>query len=248
MNVALYGARRSLWSMTERGSAALNRSADAIAIGKSSMSWRDDTLSVSFDEWTAPLPRRIRGTIVVRAPTLLAEVYTLDPAGVHRWRPMAPMATVEVELDAPAQRWRGLAYFDCNWGGAPLEDMFGAWQWSRAHSSRGAQVHYDVTLRDGAQRGLSLLFERNGPRVIDAPPASRVLEPTLWRMPRDVRSETPPMLVRTLEDAPFYARSWLKADVDCGSADIVHESLSLDRLRSPIVRAMLPFRMPRRTV
>jgi carotenoid 1,2-hydratase len=27
----------------------------------------------------------------------------------------------------------------------------------------------------------------------------------------------------------------------------VHESLDLDRFRSPVVQAMLPFRMPRRT-
>ena len=29
------------------------------------------------------------------------------------------------------------------------------------------------------------------------------------------------------------------------SVDLVHESLSLDRFRMPIVQAMLPFRMPR---
>jgi carotenoid 1,2-hydratase len=50
---------------------------------------------------------------------------------------------------------------------------------------------------------------------------------------------------RTLEDAPFYARSQLSAKLFGETADVMHESLSLDRFRMPIVQAMLPFRMPR---
>jgi len=50
---------------------------------------------------------------------------------------------------------------------------------------------------------------------------------------------------RTLTDAPFYARSLLDAQWLGERVDVMHESLSLDRLRSPVVRAMLPFRMPR---
>jgi carotenoid 1,2-hydratase len=67
-------------------------------------------------------------------------------------------------------------------------------------------------------------------------------------MPRQVRgdADTPPTLLRTLEDAPFYTRSAFKGPVAGETAEIVHESLSLDRLRAPVVRAMLPFRMPRR--
>ena len=45
----------------------------------------------------------------------------------------------------------------------------------------------------------------------------------------------------TLEDTPFYARSVLVN----GSDLTMHESLSLDRFRSPWVQVMLPFRMPR---
>ena len=50
---------------------------------------------------------------------------------------------------------------------------------------------------------------------------------------------------RTLEDAPFYARSQLSARLFGETVDVMHESLSLDRFRRPIVQAMLPFRMPR---
>jgi carotenoid 1,2-hydratase len=65
---------------------------------------------------------------------------------------------------------------------------------------------------------------------------------------RPVRADAghAPRLIRTLEDAPFYSRSDVAARQNGQMARIVHESLDLDRLVSPIVKAMLPFRMPRR--
>ena len=54
-------------------------------------------------------------------------------------------------------------------------------------------------------------------------------------------------IVRTLEDAPFYARSELLTDVDGLSCATVHESLSMHRFVAPWVQCMLPFRMPRIT-
>ena len=52
-------------------------------------------------------------------------------------------------------------------------------------------------------------------------------------------------MVRTLEDAPFYARSVVSAKLLGEHVTLMHESLSLDRFRMPMVQAMLPFRMPR---
>jgi carotenoid 1,2-hydratase len=51
--------------------------------------------------------------------------------------------------------------------------------------------------------------------------------------------------VRTLTDAPFYARSVLDAQWLGERVTVMHESLSLARFASPWVQAMLPFRMPR---
>jgi carotenoid 1,2-hydratase len=50
-----------------------------------------------------------------------------------------------------------------------------------------------------------------------------------------------------LEDAPFYSRSLLRTSLYGEPADAIHESLDLNRFRAPLVQAMLPFRMPRRT-
>ncbi len=234
--------------MTERGSGALTRSASHLAIANSALHWRDGVLDIAFDEWTAPLPTRIRGSVRVAAGTPLSDVYALDAAARHCWRPLAPRAPVEVELSSPHLRWRGDGYVDCNWGAAPLEEDFSAWQWSRAHGldgEAGAEVHYDVLTRAGESRGVSLRFDRNGAATMPPPPW-RPIASTAWGVTRRVRSATTPRLTRTLEDTPFYARSWLKAQARDRLSDIVHESLSLDRLRSPFVRAMLPFRMPRR--
>ncbi|MEY3572351.1 MAG: hypothetical protein RJA77_266, partial [Pseudomonadota bacterium] len=54
-----------------------------------------------------------------------------------------------------------------------------------------------------------------------------------------------PHRVRTLEDTPFYARGMVEADLLGERVVAMHETLSLPRLRSPIVKAMLPWRMPR---
>jgi carotenoid 1,2-hydratase len=66
-------------------------------------------------------------------------------------------------------------------------------------------------------------------------------------MRRHVRSDdASPRLLKTLEDAPFYSRSLVSTTILGTPTFGLHESLSLDRLANPLVRAMLPFRMPRR--
>jgi carotenoid 1,2-hydratase len=70
---------------------------------------------------------------------------------------------------------------------------------------------------------------------------------TLWRIDRQTRADegSTPKILKTLEDAPFYARSMVSSDVNGHAATAIHESLSLDRFASPWVRMLLPFRMPR---
>jgi carotenoid 1,2-hydratase len=49
-----------------------------------------------------------------------------------------------------------------------------------------------------------------------------------------------------LEDTPFYQRALLQFDYAGEPLLAFHETLSVPRLVSPVVQAMLPFRMPRR--
>lgn len=246
LNVALYGSP-GRFALTERGARALDRGPAHLAIGPSALSWDGTGLTVRIDERTAPLPRPIRGTVRLYPEGLTAGPFTLDGAGRHRWWPLAPVSRVEVDLAEPALRWRGTGYFDTNAGDEPLEDAFTDWTWCRADLSDGAAILYDVRRRDGSGQNLSLRFGRDGGRRDIRPPLSAGLPPTrVWRMPRTTRSDDGRAeVVRTFEDTPFYARSVLSAQLGGERVRPVHESLSLTRLTHPLVRFMLPFRMPR---
>jgi len=243
LNVALYGRGGKRWAMTERGARALQRSADVLSIGPSALSWDGGGLTVHIDEVAVPLPRRIRGTVRLHPAAIETRTVSLDTAGRHRWRPIAPCARVEVTLQNPNLSWSGAAYFDTNQGDRPLEADFVRWDWSRAPVLGGTAVLYDVIRRDGT---LTMAMRYNAAGgVEDFVPSSTVsLRPTAWRVPRRI-SAAAPAVTRTLEDTPFYARSIVTADILGAPVTAVHESLSLDRFAAPWVQAMLPFRMPR---
>ena len=131
MNVALYGAIGKRWAMTERGKNDITATANSLQIGPSAMSWDDSGLTVTFDEITAPFPRRIRGQMKLTPSAVQSTVYTIDARGEHIWQPIAPIADVEVSLSCPALTWKGHGYFDRNAGSSPLEDTFQKWHWSR---------------------------------------------------------------------------------------------------------------------
>lgn len=233
--------------MTERGASALRRGARELAIGPSALRWTGERLELCLDEWAVPLPRRVRGRIHVWPQGLSRYLAPLDGAGRHRWGPIAPAARVEVELDAPALRWSGHGYLDCNEGDEPIESPFRSWDWSRARLAGGdTAVLYDVRERSGAERLLALRFARDGAVSTFEAPQRRPLPGTLWRVPRQVRAEATPALVRTLEDTPFYVRSELRTRLLGEEVTAMHESLEVPRLASRAVQWMLPWRMPRR--
>lgn len=247
MNVALYGPRGG-WAMTERGRGALDRDHDRLAIGPSMMQWDGTSLRIDLEEITVPIPGRIKGTVWLHPHTMPQTLWPLDAAGRHAWRPIAPRATVEVEMEKPGLRWRGEGYFDSNAGIEPLERAFTDWHWSRAHLGRDSVVLYEGNRRDSSRFALGLRFGDDGAiSEVELPP-ERQLPGTLWRIPRQTRADAgqPVAVRRTWEDTPFYARTALSTHLFGEPAEAVHESLSLDRLESPIVKLMLPFRMPRR--
>ncbi len=241
LNVALYGERRG-WAMTERGTGALERGAEFLSIGPSALTWDGNALTIRIDEITTPIPSRIRGVVRIYPNALEQRVRWLDAAGRHRWCPIAACARAEIALERPAMRWSGGAYFDTNEGDAPLETDFLHWTWSRSTTQAGTEILYDVARRDGSDLSLALRYARAGNGTEFEPSATIRLPGTRWGIPRTTRAgSVPPSIQETLEDTPFYARSILAS----GRVRTMHESLSLDRFRSPWVQAMLPFRMPR---
>jgi carotenoid 1,2-hydratase len=247
VNVALYGPRGTLWAMTERRRGAVSLSRDTLEIGPSRAIWSGDGLALEIDERGAPVPRRIRGRIRVRAEALNLRRFVLEEAGGHWWRPIMPFAEVEVELDAPALRWRGSGYVDQNAGSEPLERGFRRWTWSRAATSEGTTVLYDTQRRRGPPFSLALRFDAKGGVETRPSPLVATLPRSRWGLNRATRSDDGRASALTsFEDTPFYARSLVGHTLYGEAVQSVHESLSLDRFMNPAVRLMLPFRMPRR--
>jgi carotenoid 1,2-hydratase len=248
LNVALYGKAGKRWTMTERGRKGLSQDIARLGIGPSHLTWDGTALTIAVDEITAPIPSRVRGHIRVAPAALNPREFILDPAGRHVWWPIAPISRVEVDLEKPALRWSGPGYLDSNRGDEPLEAAFERWDWSRANTSKGTSMLYDVTARHGEGARLALRFSPDGGVESFAPPPRVTLPKTsVWRIARGTQCEPgyQARVIDTLEDTPFYARSLVETRLLGETATCVHESLSLDRFRSPIVQAMLPFRMPR---
>ncbi len=247
LNVALYGPRADRWAMTERGRSGVSRTPASIRIGPSSLDWDGDALTIEVDEICVPVPRRLKGRIVVEPLADCGAEFFLNPSGSHRWRPIAPMCRVTVELDRPDSRWQGHGYLDSNCGDAPLENDFLDWNWSRTHSGDFVRIRYNVRHKNGARDSLELQFDKEGRHVCGFPaPVLGLPRSPIWRMYRETTSDRPIRVVRTLEDTPFYTRSILAETMPAGGSLAVHECLSLQRLAYPLVQAMLPFRMPRR--
>lgn len=247
VNVALYGKRGARWAMTERGHQHVTRTANTLNIGPSQLSWDNGNLVIDVREVASPIPKPVHGQITIKPLGLTATSFTLDHHHRHTWQPIAPECRVEVDFDAPDLRWTGSGYHDANFGTEPLEDGFRRWTWSRAHLSTQAAVFYDVERRDGTAQSLALTFNNGTVQSAQAPPVVE-LPGTAWGISRTTRAEkgNPAKVTATLENAPFYARSLLRASALGEDADIFHESLDLDRVRATWVRALLPFRMPRR--
>jgi len=248
INGAVYGPG-ARWAMTERGRGRLTRSRDRLAVGPSQLTWDGEVLTCDLDEVAAPWPRRVRGRVRAVPTALTGAVFALDCDRRHWWLPVAPTATVEVELDEPALHWRGTGYIDANAGDEPLDAGFVRWDWSRADwgPDAGAAVLYEPEPRCGSAEPLALQFGRDGTTQALDVPAPAPLPRTRWGVERGTRADDGrAAVVDTLEDTPFYARSLVRQRLAGRDVLAVHESLSLERFRAPWVRLLLPFRMPRR--
>lgn len=209
------------------------------------MQWNDGDLIININEYCAPLPQKLFGQVRLTPGTCYAQPMALDASGRHYWQAVAPHARIVAQFENPSMNWTGNAYHDMNWGEEPLERGFKRWNWLRSSTNRGTRVLYDIEARSGAETTFGYCFQEGQISETQVPPR-HTLRRGIWGMTRDVRSETQPKLIATLEDAPFYTRNHLQITLDGEPCTAVHESLSLDRFSHPITQWMLPFRMPRR--
>ncbi|NBT34713.1 MAG: carotenoid 1,2-hydratase [Betaproteobacteria bacterium] len=236
--------------MTERSARSLSRSEDSYALAGSSVHWQHGELLIRIDERAMPLGGRVRGEVRLRAPRLFPFQTALDAQGRHRWGPIAPTADIRAEFEHPKIRWEGHGYLDSNEGDEPIDQPFRSWDWSRTLLPDGSvAVIYDVRPEGATNRLLALSFKPSGEVDNFTPGGRQPLGRTLWGLSRQIRADDHPAprssVVKTLEDTPFYARSLLNTQIMGEETLTMHETLDLTRLRSNVVRLMLPFRMPR---
>ena len=246
LNVALYSRSANRWCMTERGRRHCHRDATQLVIGPSRLQWNGSHLDIEINEVGMPIPRSVKGRIRLHPQQLFNFSTALDAHGRHRWGPLAPSARIEVDLQSPRQRWSGHAYLDSNEGDEPIDRAFHRWDWSRSPLRDGSTaVLYDMQWPQQADRVLSLRFDRRGGVETFTPPPRQALRNTRWGLQRQMRSPSPVRVQQQLEDTPFYQRALLSHELLGESVQSFHETLSVPRLVSPLVQAMLPFRMPR---
>lgn len=250
LNVVLYRGSGRRWAMTERDSAAVVRDSHHLAIGASHLLWDGDALQIEVDEKTSPWPQTLRGHIRVIPQVRHATPYPLDAAGRHLWWPIAPLARIEVQFEAPVLAWQGSAYLDANQGLAPLEEDFDSWHWSRSHGAGRTRVLYDtIGARGRVDRSWSLDFGADGSVNMGSQPPTQSLATSAWGIPRQTRCDAgaTPAIIETLESAPFYARSLIETTLDGHRIEAFHESVSLRRFTQRWVQTLLPVRLPRVT-
>ncbi|MEM9223627.1 MAG: hydratase [Pseudomonadota bacterium] len=247
VNVALYGSP-ARWAMTERGRRRVQRTQDAFFVGASGIERDGDGLRISINERCAPLPLRVQGEVLIRPHAISSLAYPIDRASEHFWRPICPSCTIDVRLTQPSLSWRGTGYMDMNWGHRPLERTFSHWDWMRVDRGAGRSAIFYETEELGAPgRKLALSVEADGSASPTKAPERHPLPSTLWRIGRSAWSDgEPAKMIRTLEDAPFYARTELEVGLRGKRHTAIHESLSLRRFSNLAVQCLLPFRMPRR--
>lgn len=235
--------------MTDRGAEALRQTDNTFTVGPSSMHWNGTSLVIDIDEVSVPHCDRVRGTVTVHPKGLTDVEIPLHDSGSHVWRPFAPVADIEVNLNRSGWQWTGHGYFDANFGTAALEDDFSYWTWGRFPVKGGTACFYDATRRDGSDDlAVALMFDEDGSvRPMDPPP-KRTFRRSLWGVRRETRGDagTLPTQTKMMLDAPFYSRAGVRTQINGEVSDGVHEALDLNRFASPWIKPMLAVKVPRR--
>ncbi len=259
------------WVLTEcdglgglgQKSRLVERDATRFKVSNTTLQWDGQQLTIDIDELNIPFPapafmqapfaKPLRGKVVVTPLTMFTDSYPLDAQHRHQWRPIAPLARVEVQMSSPALSWQGAAYWDSNYGSEPLETAFTAWDWSRtkpANNGDSTLIVYDLTRTDGTNFKLAKRFsaDASGAHVHDvAPPPPATLSRSGWGITRRTVCDegAKPVVIKTAEDTPFYARSIVNTQINGASVTMFHESLSMKRFSTRWVQMLLPFKIRR---
>ena len=80
INVALYSRGQRRWTMTERGAASVECTANHFQVGPSCLRWTGSCLEIDINEISVPLPQRVRGQVRVYPEALCTRALGRAPA------------------------------------------------------------------------------------------------------------------------------------------------------------------------
>lgn len=234
--------------MTDRGRDALRLTPERMEVGPSSLHWDGGKLVIDIDEMSTPHAQKLRGRIVLTPEAVTSVEVPLTADGAHVWRPFAPTARIEVEIDRPGWTWSGEGYFDSNFGLRALEADFDYWTWGRFPTPDGTVAFYDAVRRDGSVLQTALAFDGAGQARAIAPPPMQPMRRSNWLVRREARCDPGhrPRQVKAMLDAPFYNRCAVETVIDGHRSVGTYEALDLNRFRGPWLMPMLAVRVPRR--
>lgn len=235
--------------MTDRGRSALRLTSTTMNVGPSALHWSNGRLEIDINEMGAlPIVAPVRGRVTLHAPQVTGVELPLTPDGAHIWRPFAPTARIDVDLEKRGWSWSGHGYFDANFGTRALEEDFAYWTWGRFPTKDGSTCFYDAERLNGTRLSRAIVFPHNGPPREVPPFAQTHMPRNLWAVRRDARADagTQPRVVMNMLEAPFYSRAMVETQLDGEPTLGVYEALDLRRFRSPWLKPMLAVRVPRR--
>ena len=253
LNVATYG-KKSRFTMTDSRRSALIQAAHKLTIGPSSLTWDSSNreLIVQINEVSSlPLISRLKGTIKLKPSGVTNVELPLTKEGTHIWRPFAPTAEIEVNLNKPEWQWKGHGYFDANFGTRALEQDFDYWTWGRFPLKKGTSCFYDLELRNKEKYQFEYHFDSDGTaKNMTSAPKNLKFSSSLWGIKRQTRcdSQSEPKQEKSLLDAPFYNRAAVSTTIKGKKTIGVFEALDLRRFRNPLLMFMLAVRVPRRKI
>lgn len=274
-------AQARLWVMNEYPAAAFYADADQVRVGNTRLRYHEGGLDVDIDEDTTRFfskpGARVRAQLRIRTPMTMATGLApfclgQNAAGeAHYWQPIAPAATVEVELSCAGleRRFAGHAYCDRNCGSGRLEATFRRWSWAHGVSAARdpeALVMYQAQRHDGRVLSLAVRYPSQPHPAADGGATIFSDDNSSWGgSPGGLADflwlRVPPRFTlgayraersrgSRLEDAPFYARYAadlsVAADTDRALPPAhyhgVGEYLDLQRFASPAVQHLLTFK------
>ena len=247
VNVALYRPGGDQWVMTHYGAQHVTQAPEQLTIGNNAIEPEGDRVRIQLDDRTAPFPRLtsqpLRGHIDLHLPC--APHTPVELGEQHVWQPIAPVAHADVHLTDPNLKFSGHAYHDFNAGSRGLEEDFVSWNWSRASDGDSTRIVYDVSHRAAPASRFGMQYNKDGTHEVSAPEDVRALKSGLWGVKRQLRTYADEQVtqVRSLEDSPFYTRSWLRTQRGGRTREVMHESIDLNRYAQNWTRFLIGFRM-----